>query len=50
MAKKQQHNQEANEQRFLNIRRGLIIATVASIALVALLWGAHDAANVLIHP
>ena len=48
MAKKQQQNQEANEQRFLNIRRGLIIATVASIALVALLWGGLQLEHFLI--
>lgn len=48
MAKKQQQQQEANEQRFLNIRRGLIIATVASIAVVALLWGALQLEHFLI--
>lgn len=48
MAKKQQQQQEANEQRFLNIRRGLIIATVASIAVVGLLWGALQLEHFLI--
>jgi len=47
MAKKQQ-NQVGNEERFLNIRRGLIIATLASIALVALLWGAIQLEHFLI--
>ena len=45
MAKKQQTD---NEERFLTIRRGLIIATVASIALVALLWGAIQLEHFLI--
>ena len=45
MAKKQQTE---NEERFLTIRRGLIIATVASIALVALLWGAIQLEHFLI--
>ncbi len=39
MAKKKELGPD-NEQRFLSIRRGLIIATLASISLVALLWGA----------
>lgn len=47
MAKKQQPAAD-NETRFLNIRRGLIIATVASIALVALLWGAIQLESFLI--
>ncbi|MBL8239198.1 MAG: FtsQ-type POTRA domain-containing protein [Bryobacterales bacterium] len=47
MAKKQQAAAD-NETRFLNIRRGLIIATVASIALVALLWGAIQLESFLI--
>ncbi|MSV31172.1 MAG: FtsQ-type POTRA domain-containing protein [Bryobacterales bacterium] len=45
MAKKQQTE---NEERFLTIRRGLIIATLASIALVALLWGAIQLEHFLI--
>jgi len=45
MAKKQYAN---NEERFRTIRRGLIIATVASIALVALLWGAIQLEHFLI--
>jgi len=48
MAKKQQDQRAGNEERFLNIRRGLIIATVASIALVALLWGAIQLESFLI--
>jgi cell division protein FtsQ len=40
--------QPTNEERFLNIRRGLIIATFASIALVALLWGAMQLETFLI--
>lgn len=39
MAKKQQA-QPSNETRFLNIRRGLILATLGSIALVIVLWSA----------
>lgn len=39
MAKKKEQNPD-NEQRFLHIRRGLILATLASIVLVAVLWGA----------
>ena len=45
MAKKQH---AGNDERFLTIRRGLIIATVASIALVALLWGAVQLEHFLI--
>ena len=45
MAKKQQTD---NEERYLTIRRGLIIASVASIALVALLWGAIQLEHFLI--
>ena len=45
MAKKQQ---TYNEERYLTIRRGLIIATLASIALVALLWGAIQLEHFLI--
>ena len=45
MAKKQHGD---NDERFLTIRRGLIIATVASIALVALLWGAVQLEHFLI--
>lgn len=45
MAKKQLAD---NDERFLTIRRGLIIATVASIALVALLWGAIQLEHFLI--
>lgn len=48
MAKKQKENPASNEQRFLNIRRGLIIATFASAALVALLWGAIQLEHFLI--
>jgi cell division protein FtsQ len=47
MAKKQQSG-AGNEERFLNIRRGLIIATFASIGLVALLWGAIQLEHFLI--
>jgi cell division protein FtsQ len=47
MAKKQQ-SPDGNEERFLNIRRGLIIATFASIGLVALLWGAIQLEHFLI--
>jgi cell division protein FtsQ len=46
MARKPQ--QADNETRYLNIRRGLIIATVSSIALVALLWGAIQLEHFLI--
>ena len=45
MAKKQH---AGKDERFLTIRRGLIIATVASIALVALLWGAVQLEHFLI--
>lgn len=47
MAKKQPVT-AGNEERFLNIRRGLIIATFASIGLVALLWGAIQLEHFLI--
>ncbi|MFN0100782.1 MAG: cell division protein FtsQ/DivIB [Bryobacteraceae bacterium] len=40
--------QLGNEERFLNIRRGLIIATLTSVALVALLWGAIQLEHFLI--
>lgn len=46
MARKQQ--QAGNQERFKNIRRGLIIATLASAALVALLWGAIQLEHFLI--
>lgn len=39
MAKKKQQPAN-NDERFLNIRRGLIIATLASVALVVVLWSA----------
>ena len=45
MAKKQH---DGKDERFLTIRRGLIIATVASIALVALFWGAVQLEHFLI--
>jgi cell division protein FtsQ len=47
MARKKEQ-QPTNEERFLNIRRGLIIATFASIALVAALWGAMQLESFLI--
>jgi len=46
MAKKQRPAD--NEERFQTIRRGLIIATLASAALVALLWGAIQLEHFLI--
>ncbi|MBI2685341.1 MAG: FtsQ-type POTRA domain-containing protein [Acidobacteria bacterium] len=46
MAKKQQN--DTNEERFRNIRRGLILATLGSMALVALLWGAMQLEHFLI--
>jgi len=46
MAKKQRSAD--NEERFQTIRRGLIIATLASGALVALLWGAIQLEHFLI--
>lgn len=46
MAKKP--SQAENEARFLNIRRGLIIATLASMALVAVFWGAMQLESFLI--
>ena len=45
---KRQTPQVDNEARFQNIRRGLIIATLASIAMVALLWGAIQLEHFLI--
>lgn len=39
MAKKRENNPD-NEQRFLHIRRGLIIVTLASIAVLIVLWSA----------
>jgi len=39
MAKKRETNPD-NEQRFLHIRRGLIIVTLASIAVLIVLWSA----------
>ena len=47
MAKKQSAS-DSNEERFLNIRRGLIIATFVSFGLVALLWGAIQLEHFLI--
>jgi len=47
MAKKQSAP-DSNEERFLNIRRGLIIATFVSFGLVALLWGAIQLEHFLI--
>jgi cell division protein FtsQ len=48
MARKQSQQSDRNEERFLNIRRGLIIATLASIALMAVLWGAMQLEHFLI--
>ena len=47
MAKKRETNPD-NEQRFLTIRRGLIVVTLASIAVLIVLWSAMQLERFLV--